>query len=53
MEHWLLSRFFIQGEPIELLNKTQLDALERFKHKVEDGEYAFESVPCLCGDKDG
>lgn len=53
MEHWLLSRFFIQGESIEPLNKTQLDALERFKHKVEDGEYAFESVPCLCGDKDG
>ncbi len=53
MKHWLLSRFFTQTEPIEPLNETQLNALEKFKGKVMNGDYSFESVSCLCGEKEG
>lgn len=53
MEHWLLSRLFTQAEPIERLSNAQLDALEKFKHKVASADYSFENVPCLCGEREG
>jgi len=52
MKHWLLYRLFNQTEPIEQLNSTQRSALEIFKRKIRDGEYLFENVSCLCGEKD-
>jgi len=49
----LFSRFYRQNAPAAQLSQDQQEALEKFRSKLSQGKYVFESVPCICGNEDG
>ncbi len=53
MKHLILSRLFNQNKSVMQLNNPQLNAIKKFKQKIKNGDYLFEKVPCLCGEKEG
>ena len=42
-------RYFAAGKAIVPLNETQEEAKKIVEELIQDGNYKFESVPCLCG----
>lgn len=47
------SRFYTQESPVENLNKSQTEALEKFKIELRGGSFSFEETTCLCGERKG
>jgi SAM-dependent methyltransferase len=47
------ARFYTRVPTIKNINKSQFEALERFRIELRDNFFSFEEAACLCGERKG